>query len=230
MTILDFFFTHAFWGCACGKFGLDNEVFFKSHFIEGVDTQANYCEEDEGTDLQCASCSVSPPALLSLRNKQPLSVPVCSRQARAPRQFLENRPSTALERVLNAETFLTQFLILFIPCFASSVWLLAAAPFRFASLCIWGLCQGFVSFPKQSAREVRELSWALGDGFLKEIKRLLLPFADASFKMLWLKALRCRYSNLPCATPGIHASVCRVLYCSSLLPLLPKYSFPVLWI
>lgn len=153
-------------------------------------------------------------------------MPVCSQEARAPRQCLENRPSTALEHVLNAETFLTQFLILFIPCFASSVWLLAAAPFHFASLCIWGLCQGFVSFPKQSVREVRELSWALGDGFLKEIKRLPLPFADASLKMLWLKALRCCYSNLPCATPGTHASVCRGLCCSSLLPFLPKHSVP----
>lgn len=144
----------------------------------------------------------------------------------APRQFLEHRPSTTLERVLNTETFLTRLLILFTPCFASLVWLLAAASFHFASLCIWGLCQDFVSFPKQSAREVRQLSRALGDGFLEEIRRLPLAFADASLKMLWLKALRCCYSNLPCAIPGIRTSVCRVLHRSSLLPLLPKYGFP----
>lgn len=77
------------------------------------------------------------------------------RQARAPRQHLENRPSTALKRVLKAEMFLTQFLVLFIPWFASQVWRLAAAPFCFASLCTWGLRQGFVSFPEQSARGER---------------------------------------------------------------------------
>lgn len=132
----------------------------------------------------------------------------------------QNRPSTTLECELHTETFLT------IPHFAPSLFcslglLLAATLFCFSSLSISGLC----SPSQQSTREVRELSWALGGG-KKEIKRLLLPFADASLKMLWLRALCCHYSNLPCAIPGIHASVCGALHCSSLLLSLPKHSFP----
>jgi len=73
---------------------------------------------------------------------------------------------------------------------------------------------------------VRELSRVLGDVFSERKQAAALPFADASPQMLWLKALRCRYSDLPCATPGIPASVCRVLHRGSLLPLLPKHSFP----
>lgn len=136
----------------------------------------------------------------------------------------QNRPSTTLECELHTETFLTiphfvpsLFGSLGLTAHSHSVLLLLIKHFR----AMPGLC----SPSQQSTREVRELSWALGGG-KKEIKRLPLPFADASLKMLWLRAPCCCYSNLPCAIPGIHASVCGALHCSSLLLSLPKHSFP----
>lgn len=136
----------------------------------------------------------------------------------------QNRPSTTLECELHTDTFLTiprfvpsLFGSLGLTAHSHSVLLLLIKHFR----AMPGLC----SPSQQSTREVRELSWALGGG-KKEIKRLPLPFADASLKMLWLRAPCCCYSNLPCAIPGIHASVCGALHCSSLPLSLPKHSFP----
>lgn len=67
VTILARFFPliHTFQARACGKSGLVivRFFFFKSDFVEGGDTH-NDCVEDEGAGLQCASCSVSPLALL----------------------------------------------------------------------------------------------------------------------------------------------------------------------
>lgn len=136
----------------------------------------------------------------------------------------QNRPSTTLECELHTETFLT------IPHFVPSLFCSLSLTAR--SHCVlfllikhFRVMPGLCSPSQQSTREVRELSWAPGGG-KKEIKRLPLPFADASLKMLWLRALCCHYSNLPCAIPGIHARVCGALHCSSLLLSLPKYSFP----
>lgn len=51
------------------------------------------------------------------------------------------------------------------------------------------LCQGFGSFPRRRAREVRELSGCWEMVPLKDIKGLPSPSADASLKMSWLRAL-----------------------------------------
>lgn len=135
----------------------------------------------------------------------------------------QNRPSTALECELHTETFLT------IPHFAPSLFCSLGLTARSHSVLFllikhFRVMPGLCSPSQQSTREVRELSWAPGGG-KKEIKRLPLPFADASLKMLWLRALCCHYSNLPCAIPGIHARVCGALHCSS-LPLTPSPHFP----
>lgn len=80
--------------------------FSKSNFIEDIDTEANYCKVQKGTDpTVCQMLSLS--ALLSLRDKQPLPAPVCSQQACVPWQPRENRQWTALECVLNSESFFT---------------------------------------------------------------------------------------------------------------------------
>lgn len=160
-------------------------------------------------DRQRASCSVSPPAL-PLSNKQALPVPVSSRQPRARGQFLASRPSAALERVLSTDTAPTQLPAWVAPCSASWLRPLAAAPFRFASLCVRGLCQGLVPFPSR-ARERGGNS--AGAGFLKGMKRLPLPLADAP--------LRCSGSE-PRAAAGHSWRPCT----TAPSPVLPQGTFP----
>lgn len=218
VTILARFFPliHTFQARACGKSGLVTVrfFFFQIRLCGGWRHTQWLCGGWRCRSAMCQLLCVTPGSP-SMRER--LAVPAGSQQTRAPRHRTEQAAHLSGSCTLRHSS---QSLILFPPCFAPWVWLLAATLFCFSSLSISGLCQGFAPPSQQSTREARELSWALGGG-KKEIKKLPLPFADAFLKMLWLRALCCCYSNLPCAIPGIHASVCGALHCSSLLLSLP---------
>lgn len=152
---------HVWQGCVCKKFGLHKVSFFLIKFYWRHKHRSKLLWGTRSYRSTVCQLLCITPALLSLRNKQPLPVLVCSWQASAPRQLPEKRQSTTLERVLNSESFFTQ--LLGCSFFYSKCCFLDLTACILPHYALKELCQGFGSFPKQRAGGERTQR-VLGDG------------------------------------------------------------------